>query len=999
MTTKGVGDDGKLFDVPQVQSMPEGMKLKNVTIFEMIAWVLCIYFTVATIVSPLPIYVYVVHYMFWRISYDLGIGIILHFQSKYQSFSKFVKRNTTPSKDGKLSGFGKFLIHLQQRGAPVGFTIESYPNNFKSWLVFKHIENLILWMDGFSFGCLAIRCGNIARYLQFLPSEWQWVAGNYSQEQHLPMWLEVLWDVFGLILIWVNWISKVDAHNVVGAYAWFWGDFFFLAKTDLTFDGIYLVVPHPMYTIGYSSYYGISILSRSYIVFALSLFGHLLQMLFLYCVEEPHMNRIYGSETEDAPRIEEIRSYFAQSRKDQKLTQNEKNHIRIMEAIGARPPCACCCHDPFPSLLSSSSSSGHTHTIMPNYSTSQTTESSQPSSAQRDSTTLSFQPFVCQTEDIPKSTDRVNRKASRMAHSSKGRFAEDESGQSESGEEDTDGDIDVDVDVLLETLKRDSQKSTQRSACRCPECGCVHLEPKYAGTATDSSSANTSSLSSNASLPLNGPIPTTTTLLSCQCQIPLISEVLLCLSEFFRSPSTCIKNTFARFGAAARVVWHFLRMTSPSDERDSHQDAHSNTDSSESASKPGKAGKPAKSCLFGVPSTPPKLFEKYADDFVPFEAPAHTLSARRVLVLFCAVFMASFALSPFSVASHVALALLCIFWAVFLYVVLSYTLMTNGISTLDQCSADKASEKKPTGKSVDSIYSSPSSLYQNSFASTSSSPYTPTEPYSPVAPRSLSSAGEALVGYTSSNVLPLWLAVRLPPPHSTEFYANRQAIHNFRQFQKNYDVCEHMHVLSFVLLSACLFVGQKDINWKSLGEWRMFGGVRVMGVFMIALSVIVVRSIRKQLGLFGWYYGDFFMTPRAAQQMALVAKDKERAKDKAGEHAETTFCLRNRGVYRYLNHPATTVGALWMYGLALVCESVTLLTLALFCHLLAILRMVLVEQRFMNVIYGTPNPNSESGIIRGIRQSLKRSRGEAKKELRKNWAVKRALKKKGGKKE
>src|SRR5688572_15147572 len=89
--------------------------------------------------------------------------------------------------------------------------------------------------------------------------------------------------------------SSPPCYGATGEYCWFWGDFFFRKDMTLTFDGIFELFPHPMYTVGYIMYYGVAMVSRSYTVFFVSLFAHLLQFGFLAWVEEPHIQRTYGS--------------------------------------------------------------------------------------------------------------------------------------------------------------------------------------------------------------------------------------------------------------------------------------------------------------------------------------------------------------------------------------------------------------------------------------------------------------------------------------------------------------------------------------------------------------------------------------------------------------------------------------------------------------------------------------------------------------------------------
>ena len=58
------------------------------------------------------------------------------------------------------------------------------------------------------------------------------------------------------------------------------------------------MAPHPMYSVGYREYYGISMMMASYTVLFVSLAAHAAQFAFLVFVENPRMFLVYLKEFE-----------------------------------------------------------------------------------------------------------------------------------------------------------------------------------------------------------------------------------------------------------------------------------------------------------------------------------------------------------------------------------------------------------------------------------------------------------------------------------------------------------------------------------------------------------------------------------------------------------------------------------------------------------------------------------------------------------------------------
>ena len=220
----------------------------------------------------LPKWVSVAIFVFWRLMYNAGIGYLLHIQSSKQTLVDWYRNKLNP--DAKAHPFvhkwtKKFL------SAPRGndYDFDTAPAALNTWFMFRAFADFVLGHDLGSYLLVLIT------YWEF-PSQWSFaIIAQYA-----------LGIVFAVFAAW----AKADAYRVIKDYAWYWGDFFFTVQQELTFDRVFSLSPHPMYTIGYAFMYGFALLSRSYMVLYVGLFGHACQMIFLVLVENPHIEKIYA---------------------------------------------------------------------------------------------------------------------------------------------------------------------------------------------------------------------------------------------------------------------------------------------------------------------------------------------------------------------------------------------------------------------------------------------------------------------------------------------------------------------------------------------------------------------------------------------------------------------------------------------------------------------------------------------------------------------------------
>lgn len=229
---------------------------------------------------------------------------------KRQSNDRWLTRLVERSSPTSL--FGRFVSTCMARSLSASDRAKTtaFPAAFRAWIVFRVIVDVVLPNDVCAFAMAFLRCGGFLRPLDVVlherfgfdaPSVVPNVTAPVSTRtfEHMTA-SEILFAPYvaypvAIALILFAFVSKKKSHDVIGSYSWYWGDFFFTLKRDLIFEGIFEMIPHPMYSVGYSWYYGFALISGSYVVFGLALFSHLMQMIFLVTVETPHIDKVYGA--------------------------------------------------------------------------------------------------------------------------------------------------------------------------------------------------------------------------------------------------------------------------------------------------------------------------------------------------------------------------------------------------------------------------------------------------------------------------------------------------------------------------------------------------------------------------------------------------------------------------------------------------------------------------------------------------------------------------------
>ena len=291
--------------------------------------ILCLHILTLYLLPPaLKRPIFAIIFLFWRGCYNIGIGYLLQIQSNHRRLVTWAKRwnlfeNPETGKNPRPWLY-KLLKRELETKIPVDYKFEEAPVEYNTWLVFRRVVDLILMCDFTSYCLFAIACGGRPAGEGLIMAIARWVTG--------------------IVLFGFNLWVKLDAHRVVKDYAWYWGDFFYLIDQELTFDGVFEMAPHPMYSVGYAGYYGISMMAASYNVLFISIVAHAAQFAFLVYVENPHIEKTYNPpplrKREQQPSPSDIDLANASAARKEGIEYHEHHDVAVLTPTKTSKPSA-----------------------------------------------------------------------------------------------------------------------------------------------------------------------------------------------------------------------------------------------------------------------------------------------------------------------------------------------------------------------------------------------------------------------------------------------------------------------------------------------------------------------------------------------------------------------------------------------------------------------------------------------------------------------------------
>jgi phosphatidylethanolamine N-methyltransferase len=160
--------------------------------------------------STMARYILLGFYLFWRLSYNVGLGVLLKYQSDTGGLVEWCRHHclfdtSSIKENGKhRQSWASWLKRQLSIKMGSDYNFDKVPVEYNTWLLFRQLVDLILMND---FTC----------YFFFVLS---WFNSSTSSTSYYFMLGDLLRWAGGLFLILFNIWVKLDAHRVVKDFAW-----------------------------------------------------------------------------------------------------------------------------------------------------------------------------------------------------------------------------------------------------------------------------------------------------------------------------------------------------------------------------------------------------------------------------------------------------------------------------------------------------------------------------------------------------------------------------------------------------------------------------------------------------------------------------------------------------------------------------------------------------------------------------------------------------------
>lgn len=143
-------------------------------------------------------------FVFWRASYNLGIGWLLENQSKHGQLVHWAQKYGIFDQKRQPLLYKLIRSELESKISDEvksgDYVFDEAPIEYNTWLVFRRFVDLILMNDFVSYVLMAMSCAHVPE-----GEGWALTIGRWSG---------------GIVLFLFNLWVKLDAHRVVKDYAW-----------------------------------------------------------------------------------------------------------------------------------------------------------------------------------------------------------------------------------------------------------------------------------------------------------------------------------------------------------------------------------------------------------------------------------------------------------------------------------------------------------------------------------------------------------------------------------------------------------------------------------------------------------------------------------------------------------------------------------------------------------------------------------------------------------